>query len=56
MSWAKESLEDSPALVDNYCHIRPLAVRPLNDSERVPNPWGLLFSVPGSLSARGQWS
>lgn len=27
-----------------YCHIRPLAVRPLDHPERWPTPWGFLFS------------
>lgn len=27
-------------------HIRPLAVRPLTNSESVPNPWGFLISGP----------
>jgi hypothetical protein len=26
------------------CHIRPMAVRPLNHPEREPTPWGFLFS------------
>lgn len=28
-----------------YCHIRPLAVRPLDHPEREPTPWGFLFSA-----------
>ena len=30
-----------------YQHIRPLAVSPLNHPERVPIPWGFLFSGIG---------
>lgn len=30
-------------LVYNCAHIRPLAVRPLTDSESVPTPWGFHF-------------
>lgn len=33
-------------------HIRPLAVRPLDHPERVPNPWGFLFSGIGYSTFR----
>ena len=32
-------------IVYTQIHIRPMAVRPLTHSERVPNPWG--FFMPG---------
>lgn len=35
-------------------HIRPLAVRPLNYPESVPNPWGFSFSGLQYRSARGE--
>lgn len=31
-------------------HIRPLAVRPLNHPERVPNPWGFSISGPCKIA------
>jgi len=39
-----KNIEVTANLDDNTQHIRPLAVRPLNNYERVPNPWG--FFVP----------
>lgn len=35
-------------------HIRPLAVRPLNYPESVPNPWGFSFSTRRCRAARGE--
>jgi hypothetical protein len=36
-----------PTFIDySSQHIRPLAVRPLNHPERVPNPWGFFVSKP----------
>ena len=53
---ASETIEFSTSLVDNTQYIRPLAVRPLNNYERVPNPWGFFVSgrsVRGFLAVRG---
>ena len=35
-------------------HIRPLAVRPLNHPESVPNPWGFSFSGVQCRSVCGE--
>jgi len=51
-----EKIEFSTGLVDNTRYIRPLAVRPLNNYERVPNPWGFFASgrsVREFLAVRG---
>lgn len=38
---------DLPGIIyHTSAHIRPLAVRPLNYPEGVPNPWGFSFSGP----------
>ncbi len=40
---------------DNSKYIRPLAVRPLNNPEGVPTPWGFSVSGPSASMVGGQY-
>lgn len=39
---------------DNPRYIRPLAVRPLNNPEGVPTPWGFSVSCPSASMSGGR--
>lgn len=49
-----QHLEKGSVLTNNSGHIRPLAVSPLNHSERVPTPWGFTFSRSKKMMRSGR--
>ncbi len=49
----RQSLDFQGQAADNPEYIRPLAVRPLNYPEGVPNPWGFLVSGPSTRTVGG---